>query len=224
MAEIKLNRKQVIRTKKIAGQVSLAVGKSLKGFSTLSVERAVLRLYGVDDVNNEGMPIPNLVVEHLKARGELSEGVSRAFARAVIVSGKDPQKTAELLVQGKIDIEPPNRVLKKDIRKVEKELARAAILTLERSRKSKQVKKKRYAEQNRPLKYLIVATGNINEDVKQAASAVYSGADIIAVIRSTAQSLLDYVPYGLTTEGVGGTYATQENFKIMRAALDAMSE
>jgi len=28
------------------------------------------------------------------------------------------------------------------------------------------------------------------------------------------------VPYGATTEGFGGTYATQENFRIMRSALD----
>ena len=41
---------------------------------------------------------------------------------------------------------------------------------------------------------------------------------MIAVIRATAQWLLDYVPYGATTEGFGGTYATQENFRIMRAA------
>ena len=51
-----------------------------------------------------------------------------------------------------------------------------------------------------------------------------AGAQIIAVIRSTAQSLLDFVPYGATTEGFGGTYATQENFRIMREALDDVSE
>ena len=31
---------------------------------------------------------------------------------------------------------------------------------------------------------------------------------------------MDYVPYGATTEGFGGTMATQENFRIMRKALD----
>jgi beta-lysine 5,6-aminomutase alpha subunit len=44
------------------------------------------------------------------------------------------------------------------------------------------------------------------------------------VIRSTAQSLIDYVPYGATTEGFGGTWATQENFRIVRAALDEEQE
>jgi beta-lysine 5,6-aminomutase alpha subunit len=71
-----------------------------------------------------------------------------------------------------------------------------------------------------PHKYVIVATGNIFDDVDQARAAAQAGADVIAVIRSTAQSLLDYVPQGATTEGYGGTYATQENFRVMREALD----
>jgi beta-lysine 5,6-aminomutase alpha subunit len=75
-------------------------------------------------------------------------------------------------------------------------------------------------EGRKPYLYLIVATGDIYEDIIQAKSAARQGADIIAVIRSTGQSLLDYVPYGATREGYGGTYATQENFRIMRKALD----
>jgi beta-lysine 5,6-aminomutase alpha subunit len=72
----------------------------------------------------------------------------------------------------------------------------------------------------KPWMYLIVATGNIYEDIVQAQAAARNGADIIAVIRSTGQSLLDYVPYGPTTEGFAGTFATQENFRLMRSALD----
>ncbi len=76
-----------------------------------------------------------------------------------------------------------------------------------------------------PWLYVIVATGNIHHDARQAVAAAGAGADVIAVIRSTAQSLLDYVPYGETTEGFGGTYATQANFRAVRAALDgAMGE
>src|SRR5262249_1679294 len=75
----------------------------------------------------------------------------------------------------------------------------------------------------RPWIYLIVATGDIYEDIPQAQAAARAGADVIAVIRSTGQSLLDYVPEGATREGFAGTYATQENFRLMRAALDETS-
>ena len=69
-----------------------------------------------------------------------------------------------------------------------------------------------------------MATGDIYEDIPQAQAAAREGADVIAVIRSTGQSLLDYVPEGATREGFAGTYATQENFRLMRAALDESSE
>ena len=75
-----------------------------------------------------------------------------------------------------------------------------------------------------PWIYLIVATGDIYEDIPQAQAAAREGADVIAVIRSTGQSLLDYVPEGATREGYAGTYATQENFRLMRAALDEVSK
>ena len=65
-----------------------------------------------------------------------------------------------------------------------------------------------------------MATGDIYEDIPQAQAAARAGADVIAVIRSTGQSLLDYVPEGATRTGYAGTYATQENFRLMRAALD----
>src|SRR5262249_57197326 len=76
------------------------------------------------------------------------------------------------------------------------------------------------SEQRKPWMYLIVATGDIYEDIPQAQAAAREGADVVAVIRSTGQSLLDYVPEGATREGFAGTYATQENFRLMRAALD----
>ena len=75
-----------------------------------------------------------------------------------------------------------------------------------------------------PLRYVLTATGDVYEDVVHAKAVAEAGGDIVAVIRSTAQSLLDYVPYGPTTEGYGGTFATQANFRIMREAMDEWSE
>jgi beta-lysine 5,6-aminomutase alpha subunit len=98
--------------------------------------------------------------------------------------------------------------------------ARAAVGDLLRRVRARDALKAELGVGPRPHKYVIVATGNIHDDVEQARAAAESGADVIAVIRSTAQSLLDYVPHGATTEGYGGTYATQENFRIMREALD----
>jgi beta-lysine 5,6-aminomutase alpha subunit len=84
--------------------------------------------------------------------------------------------------------------------------------------------RERLGESPPPLRYVLTATGNVYEDVVHGLAVAEAGGDIVAVIRSTAQSLLDYVPYGPTTEGYGGTFATQANFRIMRTALDEWSE
>src|SRR6185437_9170419 len=84
--------------------------------------------------------------------------------------------------------------------------------------------RERLGEHPPPLRYVLTATGNVYEDVVHGLAVAQAGGDIVAVIRSTAQSLLDYVPYGPTTEGYCGTFATQANFKIMREALDEWSE
>ena len=101
----------------------------------------------------------------------------------------------------------------------------AGIRTIDARRRERDRMIKRHGDAPRqPWIYLIVATGDIYEDIPQAQQAAREGADVIAVIRSTGQSLLDYVPEGATREGFAGTYATQENFRLMRAALDESSK
>lgn len=225
MASIPLDQKQVKRLKQLAKQIADQIQQHIDRHSTTSVERALLRLYGVDGVDREGMPLPNRLVEIIRQQQGLAEGVTRPFAAALIASNKDVQTTAEMLVAGQLKPTDSSDIPADRLQQKIAELAAEAVSRLDRTRKRKQAKQQQYPLPPQPWRYLIVATGNIYEDRLQAKSAVSAGADIIAVIRSTAQSLLDYVPYGPTTEGFGGTYATQENFKIMRAALDqAMAE
>jgi len=220
MAEISLDQAQIDRTKSIAMEIAENVQEAISGYSSVSVERTVLRLYGVDGVNGDGTPLPNKVVDLARRQGVLERGISPFFAKAMLVSGRDAGTTAELLEQGKIDLEAAENPVPGEVKKKEAELARGAFDILVKTKENKQGKIEKTPLPPQPWRYLIVATGNIYEDRTQAGSAVFSGADIIAVIRSTAQSLLDYVPYGPTTEGFGGTYATQANFRIMRDALD----
>ena len=224
MAQIPLSRKQIGRLKQVAEEVADQVQKFISNHSSVSVERTVLRLYGVDGVDSDNIPLPNGLVEILREKGGLKSGVSRYFAAAMLASGEDAQTTAELIEQGKIELGDLNKFPLADIREKEKQLAEKAMAVLDATRKSKQEKQKSCPLPQQPWRYIIVATGNIYEDCIQAKSAVLTGADIIAVIRSTAQSLLDYVPYGPTKEGFGGTFATQGNFRIMREALDEVSE
>lgn len=224
MPHIPLNIDQVSRVKNLAKQIADQVRDSIAAYSTLSVERTVLRLFGVDGVDQSGTPLPNRIVDLCADNGDISSGISTMFTKALLHSDRDVQATAELICDDSVDLVRLPEIESEKIEHKLQELTSIAINKLDNSRRIKAEKIARTPLPPQPWRYLIVATGDIYEDRIQAHSAVNTGADIVAVIRSTAQSLLDYVPYGPTTEGFGGTYATQDNFRIMREALDTESE
>ena len=83
MAQIPLNPDQVDRLKKAAEEVADQVQSFISKHSSVSVERTVLRLYGVDGIDRDKTPLPNRLVEILKEKGQLESGVSRHFAAAM---------------------------------------------------------------------------------------------------------------------------------------------
>ncbi len=206
--------------KKIADQVQ----EFVEQYTTVAVERTLSRLMGIDGVDENQVPLPNVVVDTLKEKGVLNEGVLFFIANAMIQTGLKPQQIAEQVAAGKLDI---TKVVTRDQKKIAETLQPVIDENVNKIR-ARHNRRDHYlntiGEGPKPYLYIIVATGNIYEDVVQAQAGARQGADVIAVIRTTGQSLLDYVPYGATTEGFGGTFATQENFRIMRKALDEVGE
>lgn len=206
--------------KKIADQVQ----EFVEQYTTVAVERTLSRLMGIDGVDENQVPLPNVIVDTLKEKGVLNEGVLFFIANAMIQTGLNPQEIAEQVATGQLDI---TKVVTRDAKKIAETLQPVINENVNRIR-ARHDRRDHYlntiGEGTKPYLYIIVATGNIYEDVIQAQAGARQGADVIAVIRTTGQSLLDYVPYGATTEGFGGTFATQENFRIMRKALDEVGE
>ncbi|HBN97063.1 MAG TPA: D-lysine 5,6-aminomutase subunit alpha, partial [Firmicutes bacterium] len=131
-------------------------------------------------------------------------GIAYWIANAVVVLDKSPQEIAQHCARDlhicELSAQDPNRIAR-----VMNTYTDQALTTIAKERQKRETLKQSLGLGEEPLKYVIVASGNIFADVEQAKSAARQGADIIAVIRTTAQSLLDYVPYGTTTEGFGGT-------------------
>lgn len=205
--------------RQLAAGIAADVQNFVDGYTTVAVERTLCRLLGIDGVDANSVPLPNVVVDSLKAAGVLSEGALFYVGNAMAVLGLTPMEIAERISAGTLDI---TKLEIKPLPEIQKALEEPIKTSIERIKARRA--RREIGEGPKPYLYVIVATGNIYEDVVQAEAAARQGADIIAVIRTTGQSLLDYVPYGATTEGFGGTYATQENFRIMRQALDKVGE
>ena len=223
-SKLGLDFNKVDEARKLARNIANEVQGFVEQYTTVAVERTLCRLMGIDGVDANEVPLPNVLVDHIKDKGLLGEGVLFFIANAMISTGLSPQQIAERVAADELDL---TKVETRDPKQIAAALQPVIDENLARIR-ARRARREEYlrtiGEGPRPYLYIIVATGNIYEDVVQAQAGARQGADIIAVIRTTGQSLLDYVPYGATTEGFGGTYATQENFRIMRKALDEVGE
>lgn len=224
MSKLGLDFGKVEYARKLAGSIAGNVQDFVEKYTTVAVERTLCRLMGIDGVDANGVPLPNVIVEHLKEKGALNEGVLFYLANAMIAYGLSPQQIAEKVSLSEIDLVKTEVAPESARNNVLDPVIKASLERIKARRSRREAYLDTIGEGPKPYLYVIVATGNIYEDVVQAQAAARQGADIIAVIRTTGQSLLDYVPYGATTEGFGGTFATQENFRIMRKALDEVGE
>lgn len=217
-SKLGLSSSRIKNCRSIANDIVEPVQNYIRKHTTDSVERATLRLLGADLINSEGIPVPNIIVNQLKDK--IQYGVARYYINGLLKLNCTTDELNRKIADG-FDLSGLDMVDKKYIQEKGNDLVESFSARVKTHRSYRREKIEKHSDvQPSPLLYVIVATGNIYEDIKQAQAAAEQGADIIAVIRTTAQSLLDYVPYGPTTEGFGGTYATQENFRIMRKALD----
>ena len=223
-SKLGLDFKKVEHAKSLAKDIANEVQAFVESKTTVAVERTLCRLMGIDGVDENQVPLPNVVVDDLKSKGVLGEGVLFYIANAMVNTGLTPQEVAEKVATGALDLTKIEVADKAAIEAVLQPVIDGSIAKIRARRERRENYLNTIGEGPKPYLYVIVATGNIYEDVVQAEAAARQGADIIAVIRTTGQSLLDYVPYGVTTEGFGGTYATQANFKIMREAMDKVGE
>ncbi len=215
----------VARARRLAAEAGRPVVDMARSHTTVSVERATLRLAGLTGADPDGIPWVNRLVDAVAEQTGIEHGVAAPVFHA-LARGEHPDLTrlAHACAAGGVRFELPSG----EALKTARGLARAAVGEgLDRIDAQRRGRAEMVAEvgdpPQRPWIYLIVATGDIYEDMPQAQAAARAGADVIAVIRSTGQSLLDYVPEGATREGFAGTYATGENFRLMRAALDETS-
>lgn len=207
----------------MAKTITTSVERELDDFSTVAIERTVARFMGVEGARDEE-PLVNILVDHLRAEGGLEQGIALYLANACLCLNESPQEVALEIAAGKLRLSDIPWQGAEECRQKAIELCRGSIERIRNARRTREELLRRLPVPWNPWLYVICATGNIYEDVIQAKMAAAQGADVIAVIRSTGQSLLDYVPEGITTEGYGGTYATQKNFQVMREALDEQSE
>ena len=103
-SKLGLDFKKVAHAKELAKVISDQVQEFVNGYSTVACERTLCRLMGVDGVDESGVPLPNVLVDYLKDKGMLSNGVLPVLGNAVIYTGKTPNEIAEAVGRNELDL------------------------------------------------------------------------------------------------------------------------
>ena len=229
MGKLELDPTLVGTARRLAARAAEPVIALARSHTTISVERATLRLAGLSGAasptGEDSQPWVNVVVDAVAGQVGLQHGVALPVFDAMVAGGySDLTELAAKTAAGSVRFTVPSGRSAQRARTAARRAVAAGVRRIDANRRQRDRLIRTLGDpKQRPWLYLIVATGDIYEDIRQAHSAAQAGADVIAVIRSTGQSLLDYVPEGATREGFAGTYATQQNFRLMRAALDEVS-
>src|SRR5258706_9336002 len=131
MPHLKVDQPLVDEARALAGHIVAPVIGYINAHTTVAIERATLRLIGVDGVDDTGVPLPNCVVEN--ASSLLSGGILRPFVAAALRSKLDVQVTAEAIGRGELSLCEVN-ASDESIKKIDAQINRLVNQGVERIR------------------------------------------------------------------------------------------
>ena len=223
-SKLNLDQGAVLLARELARRAGEPVTQLALTHTTVSIERTVLRLGGLDGADPGGIPWVNRLADAVRESAGLEHGVALPVWDALHAGGyRDLRTLAEAAAAGKAGFRVPAGREAATARELAARSISAGVSALDRQRAQRARMTDDLADSPFPWVHLTVGAGDIDQAITQAQAAARDGADVIAVVRPAGQALLDYVPAGVSRGDATGSYATRENFLLMRAALDQTS-
>nr|HPM03667.1 lysine 5,6-aminomutase subunit alpha [Candidatus Cloacimonadota bacterium] len=86
MLQLTISPQKISNAREYAKQITHSMKDLLNSYSSVTIERTVIRLLGVDGALEDGTPIPNYIVDHLKSKNALDKGVAFWICNAMVYS------------------------------------------------------------------------------------------------------------------------------------------
>src|SRR3954449_234625 len=160
----------VRKARSLARTVGRPIVRIAQQHTTVSVERATLRLAGLEGADPEGTPWVNRLLDVVPADVGLEHGVALPVWDAVRCGeGADLQELAEKASAGSVRFRVPEGSDAKRARTAASRAVGAGFKRIDARRKERERLVARIGDAPaKPWIYLIVATGDIYEDIPQA--------------------------------------------------------
>ena len=135
MLKLNIAPEKIAKARGYAKQITGSFDWLFNGYSSVSIERTILRLMGMDGAIEGGEPIPNIVVDHLKSKNILNRGVAYWVVNAMLASNMSVQEVGDAVAQGDLDL---SQVKKADDSKVLAKLDEVVTNSLRNIKKQSQ--------------------------------------------------------------------------------------
>jgi len=160
-SKLNLDFELVEKARNVAKVIANDTQTFINAHTTTTIERTICRLLGIDGVDEFGIPLPNVVVDHVKKTGKIEKGVALYLGNAIIHTKLSPQNIAEKISQNQLNI---TDIPIKGLSEIKEVLSSIVQKNLDIIRRNKQKREKliqRYGEKTQPLIYIIVATDKV---------------------------------------------------------------
>ena len=157
-SKVGLDFNEVEHARSVARNIAGQVQDFVEDYTTVAVERTLCRFLGIDGVDKNDVPMPNVVVEELKSKGVLGQGVMFYMGNAMVETGKNPQEIAEAISEGKLDITQMPVHTKAEIDKALEPVINKTIEKVRGNRLRREKYIETIGEGSKPYLYIIVAT------------------------------------------------------------------
>ena len=87
-SKLGLSKQKIAKARELAAGIVAPVQEFIAAHTTVTIERATLRLLGADGANSDGAPVPNLITE--QCADKLSGGAATFYLNALVKLDKTP--------------------------------------------------------------------------------------------------------------------------------------
>jgi beta-lysine 5,6-aminomutase alpha subunit len=175
---LELDPQVVRKARRLVRKAGAPVVKLARTHTTVSVERALLRLAGLTGADHEREPWVNHLVDDVRDQVGIEHGVALPVWDALRRGeAEDLLMLAQKAASGSVSFRIPEGRDAVRASSAARQAAAFGLRRVDRSRATRERMIRRYGNpKQRPWIYLIVATGDIYEDIPQAQAAAREGA------------------------------------------------
>src|SRR5262249_17656547 len=171
----------------LAAQVAADVHGFIDRHTTVSIERTVLRAYGVEGANSEGVPLCNTCVDRFAQAGTLGRGIAYFLGRALAGGAATPQEAAETLAYGSALDDGGSAPTREAAARALAPWTGRALATIDRARERRVSDRARLGGGAAPLQDVVVGTGRSFVGPAQDRAAAHAGARPLAAYPAPAK-------------------------------------